>query len=186
MKALVPDEVILGLLKAHPTHGYELLDRFQSRSQLGRIWSMSSSQLYAVLKRLECDGAIIGRRIEVHNAPDRIQYNVTGLGEALIKAWINEPQPSTSIHRIRVQFLSRLFIADLLGKPCENIIIGQIKACERQRKKLIEALDRTEAPIEKLTLAYVIGQLDAALSWLDKIADYLPLHLHEVDKSGQK
>jgi DNA-binding PadR family transcriptional regulator len=53
MRVPVPDELILGLLAAEPMHGYQILARFEAPSELGRVWTMSRSQVYAVLKRLE-------------------------------------------------------------------------------------------------------------------------------------
>lgn len=166
MNRPVPDEVLLGLLKAQPTHGYELLERFKSYSQLGRIWTMSTSQLYAVLKRLECEGAIFGHTLEVQGAPSRIEYTVTDIGARKLEAWLYDPRPSTSIHRIRVLFLSRLYIASILQKPSTEIIEHQTVACEKQRQNLQDERQQADSPIEKLTLDFVIGQLDSALLWL--------------------
>ncbi|NJL53976.1 PadR family transcriptional regulator [bacterium] len=60
MTQLVPDEVILGLLAVEACHGYQLLDHFRSPAALGRVWNLSTSQLYAVLKRLDRLGYIAG------------------------------------------------------------------------------------------------------------------------------
>jgi DNA-binding PadR family transcriptional regulator len=162
----VPDEVILGLLKAQPTHGYELLEVFRSNSQLGWIWTMSTSQLYAVLKRLERDGAIKGSEIVAPNAPPRVEYEITPHGETQLNAWLYESDPSPSIHRMRVLFLSRIFIANLLGTSYGEIVNVQIMACETQ-KKLFKARSCQEgSEIEKLTINFVIGQLESAVLWL--------------------
>ncbi|MFU8827173.1 MAG: PadR family transcriptional regulator, partial [Brevefilum sp.] len=140
MATLVPDEVILGLLKAQPAHGYELLDYFRSFSTLGRIWTMSTSQLYAVLKRLERDGAVVGCEEEVSNAPPRIKYEITPQGEEQLNAWLFDDHPSPSIHRIRVLFLSRIFIANLLNINYEGIVDAQITSCEAQKRIFEEKL----------------------------------------------
>ena len=83
MPRLTPDEVVLGLLKAHPTHGYELLETFHDRAHLGRIWNMSTSQLYAVLKRLEEEGASTGHTIPREDAPTKYLRPAAGLGDCL-------------------------------------------------------------------------------------------------------
>jgi DNA-binding PadR family transcriptional regulator len=166
MNRPVPDEVILGLLKVQPTHGYQLLEYFRSPSALGRIWTMSASQLYAVLKRLSNEGDIAGKELEVRNAPSRVAYTVTASGEHKLEAWLFDANPSTSIHRIRVLFLSRVFIANLLGTPLEKIVSAQMAACQAQQEIITEQKQSSHSEIEQLTLAFVIGQLEAAILWL--------------------
>lgn len=166
MSRLSPDEVLLGLLKAQPAHGYELLDTFRDPAQLGRVWNMSASQLYAVLKRLERSGAILGRDVPQPDAPARTEYTLTDLGEARLTAWLADEHPPASIHRIRVLFLSRLYIATLLQLPADPIIDRQLAVCEAQREKLQQEASQTTSPVERLTLQFVIGQLDSAIAWL--------------------
>jgi DNA-binding PadR family transcriptional regulator len=172
MSRLSPDEVLLGLLQAHPAHGYDLLERFRDPAHLGRVWNMSVSQLYAVLKRLESDGTITGRELPQSDAPPRTEYAITPLGEQRVADWLAETQPPTSIHRIRVQFLSRLYIATLLDLPTEGIIDRQLAVCEKQRDAIRERLAQTSAPIETLTLEFVQGQLEAAITWLQRCREH--------------
>jgi DNA-binding PadR family transcriptional regulator len=79
--------------KLQPTHGYQLLEYFRSPSALGRIWTMSASQLYAVLKRLSNEGDIAGKELKVRNAPSRVAYTVTASGEHKLEAWLFDAQP---------------------------------------------------------------------------------------------
>jgi DNA-binding PadR family transcriptional regulator len=167
MKRLTPDEVLLGLLKARPAHGYELLETFRDPAHLGHIWNMSTSQMYAVLKRLEEGGLITGSEIPQPNAPARVEYRLTERGEARLERWLAEPLPPTSIHRIRVLFLSRLYIAALLERPADAIIHRQIAACQDQLAEIQAERARTSSPIKALTLDFVIGQLEACIAWLD-------------------
>jgi len=173
MNRLVPDEVILGLLKYQPTHGYDLLSQFQSREQLGRIWNMSTSQIYAVLKRLEDADFIDGHQIDVEDAPSRVVYRITALGEKCLSTWLLDPDPPTSIHRIRVLFLSRIYIARLLGEPVDQILNYQKAACSRQHQTLLKARDEVDSLFERLTLDYIIGQLNAVILWLGHCTEEL-------------
>ena len=178
MSRLSPDEVILGLLKAKPSYGYELLERFRDPNHLGRIWNMSTSQVYAVLKRLESEGAISGQPIPQPDAPPRTEYCLTPQGEARLSAWLTDPHPPISVHRIRVIFLSRLYIATLLNLPTEEIIARQLAVCEAQLKKVQIHIHFSEAPIELLTLQFVAGQLESAIEWLNHCGEY-PLIISE-------
>ncbi len=166
MSRLTPDEVLLGLLKAQPAHGYELLETFRDPAHLGHIWNMSTSQLYAVLKRLEEGGLISGAPIPQPNAPARTEYHLTERGETRLEEWLAETHPPTSIHRIRVQFLSRLYIAALLDRPAEAIIQRQQTACQDQLAEIQAERGRAVSPIKALTLDFVIGQLEACIAWL--------------------
>ena len=171
MIRLVPDEVILGLLKQRPAHGYDLLERFKSKSHLGRIWNMSTSQLYAVLKRLEENGLIKGSQVDVQDAPARIEFSITEEGNKRLNAWLYDNNPPTSIHRIRVMFLSRLYIGFLLDLQLDEVIKAQIDVCEEQKSAFEEAQRQSSSEIETLANKYIIGQLDAALTWLYDVRD---------------
>jgi PadR family transcriptional regulator, regulatory protein AphA len=173
MAVPVPDETVLGILAAEPQHGYQLLARFQSKADLGRVWTMSTSQLYAVLKRLEETGLIRGRKVESGEAPPRREYSVTAAGRRRLDAWLQEDQLSTSIRQVRVQFISRLYVARMLKHPTRDLVDRQRAVCEAQRGKLL-AQRKVTTEMEGLVLDFVIGQLDAVLVWLDECEQKLP------------
>ena len=171
MSRPVPDAVILGLLKAQPSHGYDLLERFRSEEHLGHIWRLSTSQLYAVLKRLEEAGAIQGTEVEVSDAPARREYHIKAAGEQQLHQWLLEKQPSASLHRIRVIFLSRLYIAWLLDHPVNGIFQNQIAICKKQLKDFCTVQHRANSEIEHAALDLVINQLSAVIDWLETYQD---------------
>jgi DNA-binding PadR family transcriptional regulator len=183
MKRLTPDEVLLGLLNAQPAHGYELLEWFRSPQHLGRIWKMSTSQLYAVLKRLEESGLITGRVLPSSDAPSRTEYALTDRGEQRLMDWLNDPHPPISIHRIRVLFLSRLYIASLLDIPTDTVIARQLATCEEHRQRLQAELTRAQTDVETLTLNFMIGQFDAVILWL-KTCQAEPLRISQEFPAG--
>lgn len=168
MSLLTPDETILGLLAADARHGYELLDCFRDPAQLGEVWNLSTSQLYAVLKRLDQQGLITGRQIQSDNAPTRTEYRLTDAGIERLKRWLDEPQPSASIRRVRVDFLSRLYIARLLNVPTIPIVCRQKAACQRMREELMMQRNQAMPGVGYLALDLVIAQLDAVLQWIDR------------------
>src|SRR5579859_4416374 len=99
MSSIAPDETILGLLAIRGRHGYELLDAFRDPGQLGEVWKLSTSQLYAVLKRLESNGFTEGHEVLVPDAPPRTEYRLTNSGQAILDSWVHEQTPSASINR---------------------------------------------------------------------------------------
>lgn len=164
----VPDEVILGLLKVKPSYGYDLLEKFRSKEDLGRIWCLSTSQLYAVLRRLEKGGAIRGKQIRVQDAPDRREYSIQPEGAEQLERWLKTPKPSASLHRIRVLFLSRLYIAMVLGRSTESIVDNQINVCQLQLEEFHRERQNAVSAIESLTLDFLNNQLSSAISWLQQ------------------
>jgi DNA-binding PadR family transcriptional regulator len=168
MSSLTPDETILGLLAVQARHGYELLECFRSTHQLGRVWNLSTSQIYAVLKRLEREGWIVGHEVVSDNAPPRTEYALTETGEKHLHVWLNETQPPASIRRIRVEFLSRLYIARQLNIPTDTVVRCQREACIAKYNQLAAERDHAEPGIDFLALELHISQLEAVLRWLER------------------
>jgi DNA-binding PadR family transcriptional regulator len=169
MSALTPDETLLGLLMLQMRHGYDLLACFRDPAQLGAVWALSTSQIYAVLKRLETQGDILGSKTEQANAPPRITYHLTQQGEARLQQWLDEPHPSASVRRVRVEFLSRIYIARLLNIPSVPIAQRQKRACRVELARLRAERDQAASGMAYLTHEFVIGQLEAILRWIDRV-----------------
>jgi len=130
---------------------------------------MSTSQVYAVLKRLEKAGLVIGKAVHSREAPSRKEYSITSVGEKKLYAWLYDPNPSPSIHWIRVIFLSKLYIADLLEMAKDEIIENQKRSCDSQHKVFSKERSKAQSSFEELVLDYILNQLDAAQDWLEKL-----------------
>ena len=178
MSSITPDETILGLLAVRARHGYDLLDCFRDPSQLGEVWRLSTSQLYAVLKRLETQGLTEGHEVAAADAPTRTEYKLTHAGEQRFQTWVNDALPSASVNRVRVEFLSRLYIARLLDIPTIPIVERQKAACLAQKSKLRACLEQAKPGIGRLTLELVVAQLEVILQWLDR-CELTPKSLEE-------
>jgi PadR family transcriptional regulator AphA len=163
-----PDPVVLGLLAVHACHGYQLLEYFHDPDHLGRVWAMSTSQLYAVLKRLEQQGFVAGRDVASIDAPIRTEYHLTEAGRASLDLWLHEKQPSPSVRRVRVEFLSRLYIARLLNVPTAPIVRRQKAACQLQHRLLVTQRDEAAPGVGLLALDFMIAQINAVLQWIDR------------------
>jgi DNA-binding PadR family transcriptional regulator len=163
-----PDNVILGLLAIRPCHGYQLLEYFHDPQGLSRVWMLSTSQLYVVLKRLQQQGFITGHAVESPDAPTRTEYHLTEAGQDSLAIWLHEKQPSASVRHIRVEFLSRLYLARLLSIPTQPIVTAQKATCQLQLKILRTQRDETPPGIGFLALEFMIAQLEAVLQWIDR------------------
>jgi DNA-binding PadR family transcriptional regulator len=165
---LTPDNTLLGLLAVQKQHGYQLLETFRDPAQLGCVWNLSMSQLYAVLKRLDDQSYIQGHEIASAAAPTRTEYILTEQGHDRLYAWLHNSNPSASIRSVRVEFLSRLFIARLLNLPTIDLIHRQKEACRQKRALLITQQSTAQPGIGYLSIDLQIAQLDAILNWIDR------------------
>jgi len=165
---LMPDETLLGLLAAQARHGYQLLDCFRDPAQLGNVWSLGTSQIYAVLKRLETQGLIAGRAVESADAPTRIEYTLTEVGMQRLEAWLNEAEPRAAARQVRVEFLSRLYIARLLNLPTLEIVRRQKASCRQRLADRIVARDSASPGVGRLALDLEVAQLEIILDWIDR------------------
>jgi PadR family transcriptional regulator AphA len=169
MSLPTPDETLLGLLMATPQHGYQLLETFQNPGALGRVWKLSTSQLYAVLKRLNAQGFITGEEAYSADAPPRTIYHITAAGQAHMQAWLDEPQPSPSVRRVRVECLSRLYVARLLNLSISDILQHQKTTCEDKYQQLVAQREPGEDSIGRLALELEIAQMEAILGWITQM-----------------
>lgn len=181
MSQLTPDEVLLGLLAAQVSHGYQLLEHFREPAKLGHVWNLSTSQLYAVLKRLEQQGHITGQIVEGSDAPTRTEYHLTAAGQTRFETWLYNPSPSSSVRRVRVEFLSRLYLARLLNRPTTAIVQFQKAACVTSYHQLLTQRDQSAPGIGYLALELQIAQLGAILQWIDR-CELVPLNQEELDE----
>ncbi len=68
---------------------------------------------------------------------------------------------------MRVEFLSRLYIATLLGIPTQPIVERQRAACLKHKSELLGCLDKSETVMGRLSLSLIAAQLDVIVQWLD-------------------
>ena len=173
MSRLSPDNVILGLLATKPCHGYQLLEHFRAPGELGRIWHLSTSQLYSILKRLEKRGLVIGQKMESDDAPTRTEYQLSETGHERLHQWMHEKTPSASTRRIRTEFLSRLVIARLLNIPIPPIIQHQIATCQERQADILIMRDQVGDGIGFLSLDLLVSELTAILQWINRCHNML-------------
>lgn len=164
MARLSPDYVILGLLEKQTCHGYQLLAHFQSPERLGHIWKLRTSRIYTLLKQLERQSLIDGREEDAPDAPMRTVYWLTDAGRQKFYDWLQTPTPSASTRNIRTEFLSRLYLAQLLNLPKADIINAQQHACH---DKLSQLQKQHVAGMGGLALDLQIQEMHLILHWLE-------------------
>jgi PadR family transcriptional regulator AphA len=167
--ALSPEFALLGFLAQSPAHGYELHQRL--RHELGQVWHVSLSQTYNILKRLEGQGDISGTLLPQEKLPPRQHYQLTRRGRERLEAWLMAPTGS-SVRAIRVEFITRLYFAPLLGAeaPAQLILaqLAEIRAGMRCLEDLVNQVPQ-EQTFNRLGLDLRLRQLGAVLEWLEGV-----------------
>jgi DNA-binding PadR family transcriptional regulator len=165
-----PQPVLLGLLMSAPKHGYELHQEFSQN--LGRVWEIGLSQLYAQLKLLEEAGLVAARTEPQPSRPPRKVYQLTPEGRDLFLDWVHQPTPY--LRHIRVEFLARLYFYDKLSLPgLEELVAEQKAVCREQVDRFEQLSNGAENPFRRLVLEFRRGQLAAVVQWLDRCLEIL-------------
>lgn len=176
MSRVSPENVFLGLLEAKSCHGYQLLEHFRRPDALGHVWSLSTSQLYTLLKRLEHAELIDGREEESTDAPMRTVYWLTDSGRRQFNAWMNTSTPSASTRAIRTEFLSRLYLARLLKYPVAPVIAAQTAACIAHRDDLLRQCAKLEIGAGYFALDLRVREMMTIVEWLTSVSRDLTSH----------
>lgn len=167
--ALSPEYALLGFLARQPAHGYQLYRLLEQ--ELGEVWHISLSQTYNILKRLEAQGFIAGEVQAQEKLPTRQQFHLTGAGKSRLETWLNTPTGS-SVRGIRVEFITRLYFAALLGPEFPAKIIQiQIEETRTGLARIERLLENI--PADKIhnrwSLDLRVRQLRTALEWLSEV-----------------
>jgi len=87
---------VLGLLAEEPLYGYDLLERFHTRS-IGFWAEVGKASVYQTLRRLERRGLITGRAQSGIQGPDRRVFRITKAGRQRLREGLEErfgkPEP---------------------------------------------------------------------------------------------
>jgi PadR family transcriptional regulator, regulatory protein AphA len=164
--ALSPEYALLGFLAQKTSHGYELHQRLNA--ELGQVWHVSLSQVYNILNRLEGQGFIEGVIEEQDKLPARQMYHLTASGRQRLETWLNTPTGS-SVRAIRVEFVTRLYFASMLGEhKTSQLLQAQFKEIRAGLKRLEGEMANTppDQVYNRLGMDLRLRQLEAVLGWL--------------------
>lgn len=161
-----PEFLALGFLEEGPLHGYDLYRRFEA--ELGGIWHISQSQMYAVLKRLEGQGLVDASVEEAGSSPARRILRTTPQGSARFRDWLETPSDCNT-RIMRLEFIARLYFARRQRpEALAALIEGQASALARQKAnhEAILATLPADETWTRLGLEFRIRQLSAVADWL--------------------
>lgn len=168
--AVSPQPVLLGLLMSEPRHGYELYQEFSQ--DLGRVWDLGLSKLYAQLKQLEEAGLVEAEMEPQPSHPARKVYHLTPEGRAVFLEWVRQPTPY--LRHIRVEFLARLyFFRRLALDDLDQLVARQQAVCQSQVERFERLGAEADDAFRRCVLEFRRGQLEAVIRWLDRCLEIL-------------
>jgi len=154
---------------AGPSHGYDLHQRLTA--ELGKVWRLSQSQVYAVLKRLEGRGDVSARRRIQSKLPARQMLHITAAGKKRFTAWLEGPASGTA-RSVRLEFLTRLYFADqLFPRHRRRIYEAQANETARTIRRLRTVLAQTPQSqvFNRMSLDLRLRQMELIRTWLREI-----------------
>ena len=160
-----PQPVLLGFLMLGPKHPYELHQEFSR--ELGRVWHIGQSHLYAYLKQLAEAGMATVKTEATPNRPSRNVYQITPAGQEKFLNWLH--QPTQHSRHIRLEFLARLYFFRRLSLPGLDQLVADQKALFQSRmESLSRAIAETDDEYWRLVLEFRQSEMQAIIGWMDR------------------
>jgi DNA-binding PadR family transcriptional regulator len=166
-RPLTIEFALLGLVRQRPMHPYEIHQQL-SNAALSDVWRIKQAHLYALLRRLEDEGFLIGVAEIRSNRPPRRVLSLTRQGREAFAEWMRTPV--THGRDVRIEFLVKLYFAHQEGADAVySLIAQQRRACQQ----LLDDLHHKAAALSpdqtyhRLVLQFRCGQIQATLAWLD-------------------
>lgn len=156
------EQALLGFLMQGATHGYALHQR--AEEELGRIWYMGMSNVYATLKDLEEAGQVAST-LDEESYPPRKVYAITPLGRAAFLAWVCDPVEA--VRDIRVEFLAKLYFYHTLelDDPV-SLLRAQAALCRERLDELDRRATEGEDRFDRLVSDFRRRRILSSIEWL--------------------
>lgn len=171
---------LLGLLRAGPRSGYELVA--DADKVIGGFWTITRSQVYRELADMAERGLVErgdpGPR-------DRQPFRITQGGRAAFRYWVNTPPEPENL---RIPLLLRLTFADEIAPDLLRETLSNHRTVHARRLEDYQKVDRDLArggvpADQRVTLAYGIAYESAILGWFDRLPQ--PLRVRDSGASGR-
>ncbi|MBW2029062.1 MAG: PadR family transcriptional regulator [Deltaproteobacteria bacterium] len=155
--------VLLGSLMQGAKHGYDIKHFLESNMEA--TWRVGTSQLYALLRRMEGKG-LLRSNVEIQELrPSRRIYTITEKGRGLFLDWLLRPVPHP--RDFRVEFMGKLFFLHHLPLPmAQELIDAQIRELCRVKETLEDVAEREADSFKRLVYGFKIEAVKGALRWL--------------------
>ena len=159
--------VLLGSLMSGPKHGYEIM-QFTEKA-LGETWFVGTSQLYALLKRLQQQG-LVQSTLEHQNArPSKRIFTISPEGKSAFLKWLHAP--TRHVRDFRIEFMAKLFFFyHLLIPGGIKLIDTQIELLKKVRLKIKKNQSAEIDSYNRLVYSFKLVTVEVRLKWLSQKA----------------
>ncbi len=159
--------VVLGALMTGAKHGYEI-NKYMSEN-LDGIWHISTSQLYALIHKLENHELVTGNISFGENLLSKKVLTITQEGKRRFINWVMSP--TLHVRDLRMEFLTKLFFLRLLNlRGGDALLKAQVDLLTDLREKVEYDWGRQKDTFGKVVLGFKRTQFDACLNWLNSDA----------------
>lgn len=163
-----PENVLLALLLEAPRDGYQLNQIL--RRELGQVWHLSQSQLYATLRRLEVRGWVSGEEQESRRGLPRRIFTLSEVGRQQALRWLMTPS-RCAVQIIRLELPSRVFLIQrLFPEQLRDFLERQHQVIQDGLHRLHVQLDRIppEQTYNRMAVEMRLHQTRALLDWFEQ------------------
>ncbi len=158
---------LLGALMPGPRHGYEILQFLETA--LGPAWRVSTSQLYALLKRLDKKGFLSSTVETQDTRPSKRVFAIMPAGKEHFLKWLKSP--GEHARDLRIEFLAKLyFFHHLELEGGGDLVKSQIALLQRLKERILEKKEAEKDRYKQLVYSFKIATLNGWLEWLEREA----------------
>ncbi|MEV6764118.1 PadR family transcriptional regulator [Streptomyces sp. NPDC051105] len=170
--------ILLGLLEAGPSHGYDLKRRHDERFPQAR--PLAYGQVYTTLQRLVRDGLAELEGTDADGGPERTLYRSTDDGARELARWAGEIAPPVPF--VSNEIFTKVVVSILAGGD-PAAYLGAQRAAHMERMRELTAVKTAPGAdlATVLSADYALNHLDADLRWMNTTAARLTTLTAEVD-----
>ena len=168
-KLFSPNYLIFGCLAEAPVHGYEIHQRIDN--DLNYVWSLSQSQLYALLKRLESKELIIGELIPQEGKPNRKRFTLSAQAKQEYREWLYSPV-WVSMRALRMELLAKIyFLSSQDLEAIKSLVEVQIAEVQKSLASIAEQVEKmpSDQTINQISMQIKQAQIQMMLAYLKKL-----------------
>lgn len=171
MDDMVVEIFALSILRAGPTHGYELKRRVQRPS----LAALSNNSLYPMLRRFESAGLVTRTTEAQEGKPARNVYAITDAGRERLRTllWTLPPDLATN----EEEFLVRVSFFPEIPEDNQRAIIAAREAVLAAARAKVSSLiiELTPTPANewraRVVMNHILETIDAERTWIASIAE---------------
>ncbi|OIV39017.1 PadR family transcriptional regulator [Mangrovactinospora gilvigrisea] len=161
-------QTILGLLEAHPRHGYDIKRAYDAHFAQGR--SLHYGQVYSTLSRLLKYGLVEVEGVEPGDGPERKRYAITNAGITDVNRWLVTPEDPEPY--LQNTLYTKVVLALLTGRSAHDLLDTQRTQHLCRMRELTRRKEEGDL-VDSLVCDHALFHLDADLRWLELTADRL-------------